>query len=114
MEAPRWPEAEAAPSHPLDTFAPGVPTRDSPMAVASLASGILCWFLLPVVGAVVAVVTGISARREIRASRGTIGGWNMATIGVWFGAIHLVLIGLALLILLGLVVAGVGFAWFNH
>ena len=114
MEAPRWPEAEAPPSHPLDRFAPGVPARDSPMAVASLASGILWWFLLPVVGAVVAVVTGISARREIRASGGAVGGWNMATIGLWFGAIHLLLIGLAVLIVLGLVLAGVGFAWFNH
>jgi hypothetical protein len=114
MEAPKWPELEAPVSHPLDTFAPGVPARDSPMAVASLATGILCWFILPVVGAVVAVVTGISARREIRASRGTVGGWNMATVGLWFGAIHLILISLAVLTILGLVVAGVGFAWFNH
>jgi hypothetical protein len=114
MEAPQWPEAEAPPAHPLDRFEPGVPAHDSPMAVASLVSGILCWLVLPVIGAVVAVVTGVSARREIRASRGAIGGWNMATIGLWFGAIHLVLIGVALLIVLGLVVAGVGFAWFNR
>src|SRR5271167_2892937 len=114
MDAPRWPEAEVPPAHPLDTFEAGVPARDSPMAVASLASGILCWFILPIVGAVVAVVTGISARREIRASRGTVGGWNMATVGLWFGAVHLILISLVLLCVLGLVVAGVGFAWFNH
>jgi hypothetical protein len=114
MEAPKWPDAEVPASHPLDTFAPGLPARDSPMAVASLATGVLCWFLLPVVGAVAAVVTGISARREIRASRGAVGGWNMATIGLWLGAIHLMLISLVLLFVLSLVVAGVGFAWFNH
>jgi len=114
MQAPQWPDVEVPASHPLDTFQPGVPARDSPMAVASLATGILCWFVLPVVGAVVAVVTGVSVRREIRASRGAVGGWNMATVGLWFGAIHLILIALVLLVILGLVVAGVGFAWFNH
>lgn len=114
METPQWPEAQAPAQHPLDTFQPAIPTRDSPMAVASLVSGILCWFVLPFVGAVVAVVTGVSARREIRAAGGTVGGWNMATLGLWFGAIQLVLIGVAVLIVLGLVVAGVGFAWSNH
>jgi hypothetical protein len=114
MDAPKWPEAEVTMSPPLDTFRPGVVVRESPMAVAALVSGILCWCLLPLLGAVVAVVTGVSARREIRASGGTLGGWNMATVGLWLGAIHLVLIAIALFILAGLVLAGVGFAWFNH
>ena len=114
MDAPQWPEAQAPAPHPLDSFQPGIPLRDSPMAVASLASGILCWFVLPFLGAVVAVVTGVSARREIRASGGAVGGWNMATVGLWFGAIQLVLIGVAIFIVLALVVAGVGFAWSNH
>jgi Domain of unknown function (DUF4190) len=114
MDAPKWPEAESPSAHPLDTFQPGVPARDSPMALASLATGILCWVVLPFVGAVVAVVTGISARREIRASGGTVGGWNMATVGLWLGAIHLFLFALAVLVVVGILVAGVGFAWFNH
>jgi Domain of unknown function (DUF4190) len=114
MDVPKWPDAEPAPAHPLDTFQPGVPARDSPMAVASLASGILCWFAFPLIGGVVAVVTGVSARREIRASRGAVGGWNMATIGLWSGAIHLLLFALATLVVLGLILAGVGFAWFNR
>ena len=114
MEAPKWPELEPASAHPLDTFQPGVPARDSPLAVASLASGILCWLALPFIGAVVAVVTGVSARREIRASRGTLGGWNMATVGLWLGAVHLLLIAVAVLVLVGLFSAGVGFAWFNR
>jgi hypothetical protein len=60
------------------------------------------------------VVTGVSARREIRASHGAIGGWNMATIGLWSGVIHLLLFALVVLVVLGLLFAGVGFAWFNH
>lgn len=114
MEAPKWPDVEPAASKPLDTFRPGVPTRDSPMAVASLVSGILCWLVLPFIGAVAAVVTGVSARREIRASQGAVGGWNMATAGLWLGAIHLLLFALAFLVIVGLIMAGVGFAWFNR
>jgi uncharacterized membrane protein len=114
MEAPQWPDVAPAASQPLDTFRPGVPSRDSPMAVASLVSGILCWLVVPFIGAVVAVVTGVSARREIRASHGAVGGWNMATVGLWLGAIHLLLFALATLIIVGLVMAGVGFAWFNR
>jgi len=113
MDAPKWPEAES-PAHPLDTFQPGVPAKESPMAVASLACGILCWIVLPFVGAVVAVVTGVSARREIRASGGAVGGWNMATVGLWLGAIHLLFFAVATFIIVGLILAGVGFAWFNH
>jgi hypothetical protein len=114
MDAPQWPEAPEPAPHSLDSFQPGIPLRDSPMAVASLASGILCWFVLPFLGAVVAVVTGVSARREIRASGGAVGGWTMATVGLWFGAIQLVLISVVVLVVLALVVAGVGFAWSNH
>jgi len=114
MDAPKWPDVETPAGNALDTFQPGVPTRESPMAVVSLASGILCWVVLPLLGAVVAVVTGISARREIRASRGAIGGWNMATVGLWLGAVHLALVALAVLLVVGLILAGVGFAWFNR
>lgn len=107
MEAPQWPESSPPSDKPLAQFTPGVPARESPLAVVSLASGILCWFLLPVIGAVVAVVTGVSARREIRAAQGAVGGWNMATIGLWLGAIHLGLVALAILTVVGLILAGV-------
>jgi Domain of unknown function (DUF4190) len=114
MEAPKWPDADTAAAHPLDTFQAGIAKRDSSMAVVSLVSGILCWLVVPFIGAVVAVVTGVSARREIRASRGTIGGWSMATVGLWLGAVHLLLFAMAVLVVVGLVFAGVGFAWFNR
>jgi hypothetical protein len=114
MEAPKWPEADPVTAQPLDTYQAGIAKRESGMAVVSLVSGILCWAVVPFIGAVVAVVTGVSARREIRASRGTIGGWSMATVGLWLGAVHLVLFAMAVLVVLGLVVAGVGFVSFNH
>ena len=114
MEAPKWPDVETAPAQPLDTFRAGIARRESSMAVVSLASGILCWLVVPFIGAVVAVVTGVSARREIRASGGTVGGWNMATVGLWLGAINLALFAMAVLVVVGLIFAGVGFAWFNN
>ena len=111
MEAPQWPEESPRSEDPLARFSPGVPARESPLAVVSLASGILCWFLLPVLGAVVAVVTGVGARREIRRSQGAVGGWNLATIGLWLGAIHLGLVALAIVTVIGLLIAGVGLAF---
>jgi uncharacterized membrane protein len=113
MDAPKWPEASPDPEDALQSFRPGVSAPESPMAVASLASGILCWFVLPIVGAVVAVLTGVSARRQIRASGGAVGGWTLATVGLWLGAIHLVLAALAMMVVVGLIIAGVGFAWFH-
>lgn len=110
----KWPEASRPADNPLDTFQPGVPAPSSPMAVASLATGILSYFALPIIGAVVAVITGVSARREIRRSGGAVGGWTMATAGLWLGIIHLVLVALFMLVLVGLFLAGVGFLWFNR
>ena len=114
MDAPKWPDVDSPAGSALDTFQPGVPARDSPLAVVSLAGGILCWVALPVLGAVVAVVTGVGARRDIRRSGGALGGWNMATVGLWLGAAHLLLVALCVMLLVGLVLAGVGFAWFNR
>ncbi|HMK73340.1 MAG TPA: DUF4190 domain-containing protein [Myxococcaceae bacterium] len=112
MDAPKWPdEPSPAPEDALSRFSPGVPARESPLAVVSLASGILCWVFLPVVGAIVAVATGVSARRQIRASQGAIGGWTLATIGLWSGAIHLGLLALGILTVVGLLIAGVGLAF---
>ncbi|HXX29251.1 MAG TPA: DUF4190 domain-containing protein [Myxococcaceae bacterium] len=114
MDAPQWPESSPPPGGPLAGFQPGNPARESGLAVASLASGILCWFLLPVVGAVVAVVTGVLARRDIRASQGAVGGWTLATAGLWLGGIHLALVALAILTVVALLIAGVGLAFLWH
>ena len=74
----------------------------SSLAVVSLVFGCLCWFVLPFVGAVVAVVCGHVARGEIRrAPPGTIEGDGMAIAGLILGYAHLALFLLAILLLFG-------------
>jgi hypothetical protein len=47
--------------------------------------GIVGWVLLPVVGAIIAVITGHMAKKEIRESRGLLGGDGLATAGLILG-----------------------------
>ncbi|KRE89517.1 hypothetical protein ASG87_04110 [Frateuria sp. Soil773] len=56
------------------------------LAVASLVSGILAWTVLPLVGALAAVVCGHLARGEIRrAPEGMLEGRGMAVAGLVLG-----------------------------
>jgi hypothetical protein len=57
----------------------------SSLAIASLVSGILGWTLLPVIGTLVAIITGHMARAEIRRSAGTLGGDGLAIGGLVLG-----------------------------
>ncbi len=63
---------------------PYTPTAppNSTMAIVSLVAGILSWFIMPLLGAIVGVVTGHMAKREIRDSGGTLGGDGLATAGL--------------------------------
>lgn len=54
-------------------------------ATASLVCGILGWSVLPVIGAILAVVLGHMAKNEIKASSGSLGGDGMATAGLVLG-----------------------------
>ena len=85
--------------------APGV-VPNSTAAIISLVFGIVSWFALPLIGAIVAIVAGHMARGEIRRANGAIGGRGMATAGLVLGYAHiaLVLIGgcLFLLFFIGL------------
>jgi hypothetical protein len=65
------------------------PAQTSSLAVVSLVSGIVSWFLLPLIGAIVAVITGHMAKREIRESMGRLTGDGMATVGLVLGYINL-------------------------
>ncbi len=77
---------------------------NSTAAVVSLIFGILCWLpILPVIGAIVAVIAGHMARNEIRAANGRVGGAGMAKAGLILGYAHLALLGL---ILCGIVAIG--------
>jgi hypothetical protein len=62
-----------------------VAVPNSNLAIISLVSGILTWVLLPVVAAIVAVITGHMARREIRQSGGQLAGDGLALIGLILG-----------------------------
>ena len=80
----------------------------SSLAIASLVSGILGWTLLPVLGTLVAIVTGHMARAEIRRSGGALEGDGLAIGGLILGWLS------ALLWVIGIVVLFMflgGLAW---
>ena len=85
-----------------------VTIRTSNLAIVSLITGILSWFLLPLIGAVIAVITGHMAKTEIRQSNGLIAGEGMATAGLILGYIHLGLAVIGLCIVGILLVLGLG------
>ena len=72
--------------------------RTSTAAVVSLVFGIVTWVALPLIGAVIAVVTGHVARADIqRAPAGSIEGDGMALAGLILGYLQLALWLLAIL-----------------
>ena len=75
-----------------DTYPQAVP--NSNLAVISLVSGILAWVLLPLLAAIVAVISGHMARSEIRRSGGSLAGQGLALIGMILGYVQLALIAL--------------------
>ena len=75
-----------------------VPARQTcTTATVSLIFGILSWCLLPIIGAIVAIIAGHMARGEIKRSSGTLDGDGVATIGLVLGWAHLAVIVLAVL-----------------
>ena len=84
-----------------ETYTPTVSQPSSSMAVISLIAGILGLTLFPFIGSIVAVATGMMARREIKEADGALGGEGLATAGLVLGWI-----GVALTVF-GLCAAGV-------
>ena len=84
-----------------------MPPPTSGLAIASLVAGLIGWTFAPIVGALVAVVTGHMARAEIRSRRGEVSGDGLALTGLILGYVQLVLAALALLV----IVAIFGFAF---
>jgi len=85
--------------------ATSVPVQASSMAIVSMVSGIACWFVLPLIGALIAVITGHMAKKEIRESGGRLSGVEMANAGLALGYVHLAISFLAVC-LVALIVAG--------
>lgn len=61
------------------------PRRSSALAVVSLVAGILGWSALPVLGSIVAIITGHLARAEIRRQPETLEGDGLAVAGLVLG-----------------------------
>lgn len=88
---------------------PGYGQQSSSLAVISLIAGIASFFIVPLLGAIAAVITGGMAKKEIRQSGGRITGLGMANWGVVLGWINIAfsLIGLCIALLAVLGVIGV-------
>ncbi len=74
----------------------GPAQQNSSTAVISLVMGILGWSFFPVLGSIVAVITGHMAKKEIRESLGRLGGDGMATAGLILGYAGLVIMVLCI------------------
>jgi hypothetical protein len=72
------------------------------LAIVSLVAGIASYFVVPIIGAVIAIVTGHMARAQIRRTGEE--GKGLALIGLILGYAHLalaVLVGAILLLVVG-------------
>lgn len=77
--------------------------QTSPAAIISLVFGILAWLALPLIGAVIAIVTGHIARGEIRREPARLEGDGLAVAGLVLGWVQLVL-SLVVILLLVLII----------
>lgn len=82
--------------------------KTSPLAITSLVTGLLGWTLLPLLGSLVAIVTGHMARSEIRRSRGVLDGDGLAVVGLVLGWLP-VLVGVLGLVVIFMFLGGI--AW---
>ncbi|MCX7512292.1 DUF4190 domain-containing protein [Frateuria sp. STR12] len=85
---------------------PPVHRTTSAMAVVSLVFGIATWSIIPVVGAIVAIVCGHIARGEIRRSQGQQEGDGLAVAGLVLGYVQLAFGLIALLFVIAAIVLG--------
>jgi hypothetical protein len=61
--------------------------QNSTLAIISLVAGILGLTFFPLLGCIVAIITGFLARKEIKESSGALGGEGIATAGLVLGFI---------------------------
>ncbi|CAG4971632.1 DUF4190 domain-containing protein [Novilysobacter luteus] len=73
------------PLPPPPPAAPAVGRQTSVLAIVSLVFGLLGWTLLPLVGSLVAVITGHLARAEVRRTAGAVDGDGLAIAGLVLG-----------------------------
>ena len=64
-------------------------SKTNAMAIISLISGLVSWFFLPFVAAIVAIVTGHMARGQIKNSYGSESGDGLAIAGLILGYLNI-------------------------
>jgi hypothetical protein len=69
----------------------GYGSQTSSLAVISLIAGIASYFIVPLLGAIAAIITGNMAKKEIDQSQGRLTGSGMANWGRILGWINLAL-----------------------
>lgn len=67
-------------------------TRTSTLATISIITGILTWLIIPFIGAVVAIITGHMAKKDIRQNIGRVTGDGLATAGLVLGYAQLLVL----------------------
>jgi Domain of unknown function (DUF4190) len=84
------------------------------LAIVSLALGVASYFVLPIIGAIAAVITGHMARAQIR--RTGEGGTGLALAGLILGYVHLALVVIAIIVvvIVALVVGGIVLSQQGH
>lgn len=106
---PPEPRAAVPPAPPAShPAAPARPAKrkTSGLAVASLVLGITCFFLVPIIGAILAIIFGALARGRIKRSGGELGGKGMANAGLALG-----IVGLVVLVLLAAILVPIGIVY---
>jgi hypothetical protein len=81
-------------------YYPDPPLPINSLALASFILGSTSYFVLPVLGAIAAVITGHLARQEMRANPDSYSGEGYATAGLVLGYTHLALILVAIVFVL--------------
>ena len=99
----------AEPMTNIPPYYPGLQPQTANTAVVSLVFGILAWTLLPLISAIVAVIAGHMARRQISNSEGRLSGDGLAVAGMILGYIQIIfaVIGGCLLLIFLIFIAGV-------
>ena len=87
-----------SPAPPVYRAATARPTCTT--ALVSLIAGLLSWLMLPLIGSIVAIITGHMARGEIRRSNGSLDGDGLAIAGLILGYLQIALIAILALIVL--------------
>ncbi len=92
---------------------PPVYQQNSSLAVISLISGIASFFIVPLLGAIAAIITGNMAKKEIKQSGGRLTGEGMAQWGTILGWVNIgfSVIGICLGILVMLSVVSLPFCF---